>query len=109
VPISILSNTFDVNRSSVMQDRVCGFRRIYLPRTWVNKGKKEGQHTMSPGPLEKLSAYPEGWSMTPSCCIMPSRSGAGHSSTILPPSMRLMLMFVISTSLPVGGIPQSSP
>jgi serine phosphatase RsbU (regulator of sigma subunit) len=44
---------------------------------------------MSPSTSEKLTGYPGGRSMTPSCCIMPSRSGAGHSSAILPPSMRL--------------------
>jgi hypothetical protein len=64
---------------------------------------------MSPSTLEKLTGYPGGRSITPSCCIMPSRSGAGHSSAILPPSMRHTLTFVISTSLPVGDMPQSSP
>ena len=104
------SGCFQGYRGEAMYYLGCGLPRILIPRTPVNKGKRKGQDTRSPGPLERsLPGYPDGWPMTPSCCIMPSRSGAGHSSAILPPSMRLMLMFVISTSLPVGAMPQSSP
>jgi hypothetical protein len=48
--------------------------RIHLLGTSVNKGMKKGQSPTEAGlgPLEELPAYPDGCSMTPSCCIMPN-------------------------------------
>ena len=87
---------------------------LFFPRTSVNKGIKKDQNPdeVIPWPFfleERLAAYPDGCSMTPSCCIMPSRSALVQCSTILPPSMRFVLTLLTSTFLPVAGMPQSSP
>jgi hypothetical protein len=47
------------------------------------------------------------WGARPSCCSKPRLSYLSHSSTILPSSMRWMVMPSRSTCLPVGG-PNSS-
>src|SRR5918993_6094656 len=89
-------------------------RRSYLPRTAVNKGRKKDQNPdeVIPWPFfleARLAAYPDGCSMIPSCCIIPSRSALVQCSTILPPSMRFVLTLLTSTFLPVAGMSQSSP
>jgi hypothetical protein len=33
-----------------MHDAVCRFRRIPLPRSWVNKGKRKGRSSEEPRP-----------------------------------------------------------
>ena len=35
-------------RGESMQDRASELRRMHLPRTWVNKGMKEGQGVAAP-------------------------------------------------------------
>src|SRR5437867_13298596 len=45
----------------------------------------------------------------PSCCIMPKVSQVTHCSATFPPAMRITLMPVVVTSLPVGEMPISVP
>src|SRR5215208_115623 len=62
-----------------------------------------------------VTGSPQAWACSsgegtaPICCIRPRASQFSHSSTILPSSMRWIVIPVIATSLPVGAIPISSP
>src|SRR5215204_4553421 len=62
-----------------------------------------------------VTGSPQAWACSsgegtaPICCIRPRASQFSHSSTILPSSMRWIVIPVIPTSLPVGAMPISSP
>ena len=88
-----------------------------LPRIFTlgdsgNKGETKGQGPTKAGPwpFRELPGYPDGGSMTPSCCIMLKSSKLPQCSTILPSAfMRRMSIPVIVTRLPVGSMPMNSP
>jgi hypothetical protein len=46
--IAVVITSFLTNFSEL---RACELRRIPLPRTWMNKGKKKGRGVCQPGPL----------------------------------------------------------
>jgi hypothetical protein len=85
--------------------------RTPLPRTRVNRVRRRAgvRLRQDSGPLKGLPGYPNGYPITPSCCIMPKSSNLPQCSTTFPSVMRRMSIPVIVTRLPVGAMPTNSP
>jgi hypothetical protein len=71
-----------------MQDLECGLRRIYLPRTPVNRGEKKEPGPNKPRPLPTSLLWPRGWR------LRSERRGS--------PSARATRTGVRSAPIPVG-------
>src|SRR5215203_516677 len=86
-------------RTGAMQNVVYELRRIYLPRTWVNKGKKEGRGAR-PRPFLVVGREYAASSVLKAADALEGRYSGGSTSSQLAATMSLASAITWSPPLP---------